>query len=1281
METEAQELNPKGEKKITKEKETEMKTIGYFSLFRYATAFEKFMLSCGIILSIVHGGMMPVFSLIFGDITSDFTPDKPAEDRRKLAAKSAFYMFLVGLGTFVSASLAMFCWSYIGKCLNIRVRKMYFKALVGQEIGWFDVENAEKMTTSYIENMAKFQGAVGKVGHVFLYSLSMTITGFAIGFYKGWWYALIVTMSFPIIMIGMMGFLYVMQIDSKVTKANYEQAGSCSEQCFGAIKTVKILNGQEHEYSIYTKFIEAARTASSKFGMIAGFSYGVFFMCVFISYGLNYWLGSVLVDREVYNGNADRSYNVSDIIAIFFSVITGAFAIGNTSPASKAIAMGKEAGYNIYQVIERQSKIPLREPNSFVPSDIRGDIDFKNVTFRYPSRPDTRVLENLSLTIPSGKKVALVGETGCGKSTTIQLIERYYDTLSGTVSIDGRDIREYNLMSLRKYIGYVGQEPVLFAMSIKENLLLAKPDATDAELYEALKQANAYGFVMKLEKKMDTYVGAGGSQLSGGQKQRISIARSILQNPKILLLDEATSALDRRNEREIQVTLDRFASNRTTVTVAHRLSTVINSDIIYVFSKGQVAEHGTHSELLAKNGAYAKLVQNQLAGMATVDPEEVEMVRRKSSEQFGLDRRESQQSPEIGVDGKVEEEEVKASDELTPEQKKELRKANKKKEQEASKRLKIYLKGNYCLLTTGCLAALACGCLMPIFAIFLADMIDVLSKFQVYKAFGVSKDSQEWKDLRTDSLMIGLYFLIMAVISLFANFFQIGIFNRLAQNITSRIRQDLYKHFLSRDMAFFDDPKNNPGELCSVLSKDCLIVNTIVSTSYGAIINGLGSFACGIVIAMIASWRLALVSLSVSPVIILTGILESSMHVTPSNDEKADSRESKTFQEVCTNMRTVGSLNANELLVEKFNEAVDKEEGKTTCSIIVVSIIYGIGQFGMFAVYALTFYAGSEFTIKYGLSFKDLFRALFAIIFAAFGAGMSQQFAGNIGAAQTAAKKIFDYLDIKNKMVMPENGVTTPIKGNIEFRNVAFTYPQRKLACFKDISFKVEPMQKVAFAGPSGGGKSTIFSLLYRFYDPDAGEIFVDGVNIKEYDITHLRNSLGMVSQEPVLFNSTIKYNIKYNRPEITDDQVVEAATVANAIKFINNDQAEGEQKIATEEGDGTGFDRKVGLKGSKLSGGQKQRVAIARTVVRKPIVYMFDESTSALDTESEKIVQDALNTISRENTTMSIAHRISTIKDSDVIFVIENGHVVEQGRFNELMQKKGHFYNLNKDK
>src|SRR3990167_9314084 len=804
-----------------KKENTPINTVGYWALYRYATTMERCLVALAFVMSCGQGALMPVFSLIFGDMTSDFGEDKTPEQRRSLASKTALNMFYVGLGTLGSAFIATLAWSYVGNQINSRVRKMYFEAIVGQEMGWFDVENASKMTTAYIENMHKFEGAVGRKNHVLIMSLSMTLAGFIIGFYKGWWYSLIVTLSFPIVMIGMIGFLIVMQKESVFTKQNYEMAGSYSEQALGAIKTVRSLNGEEHELSLYARCIETAKAASIKFGFLSGFSYGVFYAAVFISYGLNYWIGSVLVDRQVYNGNAKRDYNVTDIVTIFFSVITGAFAVGNTSPASKALAMGQEAAYTIYQLLERKSKIPLNDPNGHVPQDIEGDIEFRDVEFSYPSRPETKVLNGLSLKIPKGKKVALVGETGCGKSTTIQLVERYYDPAQGQVLIDGRDIKDYNLVSLRRFVGYVGQEPVLFAMSVRENLLMAKPTATEVELVEALKKANAWIFVQKLENKIDTYVGAGGSQLSGGQKQRIAIARSILQNPKILLLDEATSALDLRNERQIQATLDSFASQRTTLTIAHRLSTIINSDLIYVFSKGQVVESGNHQQLMAMNGFYAKLVNVQIQGtslnqgeMPDPDMPMLELGQKQAS----VDPLVAFKEEPIDHIAEVEEVIVKST-ELTAEEKKKLKQEEQKKAAQAAKRLTQYLQGNYGILILGCIFAVGVGALMPVFAIFLAKMITILSKFNIYLVQGKTRDSPEWEDNKNEALYIGMWFLIMAVIALITNFFQLGLFNMLAQKITSKIRQDLYKHFLTREQEFLDDVKNNPGELASVLAK------------------------------------------------------------------------------------------------------------------------------------------------------------------------------------------------------------------------------------------------------------------------------------------------------------------------------------------------------------------------------------------------------------------------------------------------------------------------------
>jgi len=246
---------------------------------------------------------------------------------------------------------------------------------------------------------------------------------------------------------------------------------------------------------------------------------------------------------------------------------------------------------------------------------VEGHIELQNIQFVYPARPDVVIFKNFNLTVRVGQTVAMVGQSGSGKSTIIGLIERFYDPVKGKVLIDGRDIKTLNLQSLRRHIGLVSQEPTLFAGTLSENIAYAKPDATEAEITEAAVAANAHNFISALPKGYETFAGERGLQLSGGQKQRIAIARAILKNPAILLLDEATSALDSESERVVQDALDRMMVNRTTIVVAHRLSTIAGADSIAVMQDGVILEQGSHDQLMSKgeSSAYYSLVRLQTA--------------------------------------------------------------------------------------------------------------------------------------------------------------------------------------------------------------------------------------------------------------------------------------------------------------------------------------------------------------------------------------------------------------------------------------------------------------------------------------------------------------------------------------------------------------------------------------------------------------------------------------------------------------------------------------------
>ena len=410
---------------------------------------------------------------------------------------------------------------------------------------------------------------------------------------------------FVFIFIPLSGFIISKvgkNLKAKSTKAQEENGIQISilEETLSGLKVVKGYNAENSFISKFNnslnKLLRISNSIENRNNLASPLSefLGIVTIAVLLWYGAQL----VVVEQSL------LPTTFITYIALSYTILTPAKAI---SRASYTVKIGLAAAERVFEVLETESNV-VEKPNALVKNTFDKSIKIKNVNFRYE---DENVLKNFSLDIVKGKTIALVGQSGSGKSTIANLLTRFYDVNEGTIEIDDTNIKDWNLKSLRSLMGLVTQDSILFNDTIKNNILIGKPDATDEEIIDALKVANAYEFVNDLPNGIETNIGDAGGKLSGGQKQRLSIARAVLKNPPIMILDEATSALDTESEKLVQIALENMMQNRTSIVIAHRLSTIQKADVIFVMQKGEIVEHGTHSELLAKNGTYAKLVMMQ----------------------------------------------------------------------------------------------------------------------------------------------------------------------------------------------------------------------------------------------------------------------------------------------------------------------------------------------------------------------------------------------------------------------------------------------------------------------------------------------------------------------------------------------------------------------------------------------------------------------------------------------------------------------------------------------
>ncbi|KAG7995641.1 hypothetical protein I3843_01G120600 [Carya illinoinensis] len=1182
-------------------KEESINRVPYYKLFSFADSLDYLLMFVGTVAAVGSGISMPFMTIIFGDTIDSFGGTVNTKDVVHKVSKMSLNFVYLALGSGVASFFQMACWMVTGERQAARIRSLYLKTILRQDIGFFDKEaKTGEIVGRMSGDTVLIQDALGEKVGKFIQLVATFVGGFVIAFVKGWLLALVLLSSFPPLVISAAAMSIIIGKMASQGQTAYSVAATVVEQTIGSIRTVASYTGEKEAITKYKKSLTKAYKSGVQEGLAAGLGLGAATFIMFCSYALAIWFGGKMILEKGYTGG--------DVINVLFAVLTGSVSLGQASPCMSAFAAGQAAAFKMFETINRKPKIDAYNTEGLQLDDIRGDIELRDVHFSYPARPEEQIFSGFSLSIPSGTTAALVGQSGSGKSTVINLIERFYDPQAGEVLIDNINLREFQLKWIRKKIGLVSQEPVLFTSSIKDNIAYGKDGATTEEIRAAVELANAAKFIDKLPQGLDTMVGEHGTQLSGGQKQRVAIARAILKDPRILLLDEATSALDAESERIVQEALDRIMTNRTTIIIAHRLSTVRNADMIAVIHQGKIVEKGTHSELTKEpEGPYSQLIR--LQDLSTVseqnaldDQDMLEPMNsvRNLSQQFSLLRSISQKSSEIGNSSRhsfsitfgvpttsmLETEPIESNAQaLAPSQ---------LPPEVSLCRLAYLSKPEIIVLLLGSIAAVANGVIFPVLGIVISGMI---------KTFYEPRD-----ELRKDSKFWALIFVLLGVASLLAQPSKSYFFAVAGCKLIRRIRLMCFKKVVYMEVSWFDEPEHSSGALGARLSADA-----------------------------------------------------ASMRVQPKMYEEA----SQVANDAVGSIRIVSSFCAEEKVMELYHR---KCEGPIKTGIrqgLISGVGFGLSFFLLFAVYACSFYVGARLVEDGKTTFSEVFRVFFTLTMAAVGIAQSSSLAPDASKAKSSAASIFAILDRKSKTNSSDTSGTTieNLKGDIELHHVSFRYPMRpEVQIFRDLCLAIHFGKMVALVGESGSGKSTMISLLQRFYEPDSGHITLDGIEIQRLQLKWLRQQMGLVSQEPVLFNDTIWANIAYGKEgDATDAEILAAAELANAHKFICSLQQ--------------GYNTTVGERGVQLSGGQKQRVAIARATLKAPKILLLDEATSALDAESEQVVQDALEQVMVHRTTVVVAHRLSTITGADLIVVLKDGMVVEKGKHQTLLNIKDGIY------
>jgi ATP-binding cassette subfamily B protein len=984
-------------------------------------------------------------------------------------------------------------------------------------------------------------------------------------------------------------------------------------------------------------------------------------------------------------------------VFLAFSLYVGQM-VAPVRALTSLITIGQEARASVIRVYEVIDSKPVvtEKPGAVALPPGTPDIELDHVAFGYlPSEP---VLRGLSLHVPPGETLAVVGTSGSGKSTISLLLPRFYDVRDGAIRVGGRDVRDLTLDSLRASIGLVMEDSFLFSDSIRANISYGRPGATQEQIVAAAKAAEAHEFITGLPDGYDTVIGEQGLTLSGGQRQRVSLARALITDPAILILDDATSAIDAGVEAQIHATLRKVMAGRTTLLIAHRRSTLQLADRIAVLDEGRLVDEGTHEELTARCALYRLLLsgpgedaegvdagelayhenagraalagRERAAGAVTPSLWEEDEDRTESRTAAGVAGRQLARAPSAAIGrgfgaaarggrgGSGAAGGMLAGIPPTPEL---LAKVDALPP--ANELPRVSQADSRAADPHFTLRRLLRPIALALFIGLVLDGLDAVASIAMPALVRGGVDNGVLAKAFHPIIVVSLIGLAIVCADWVINVIQTNVVGRNGERMLYTLRVKIFSQLQRLGLDFYE--REMSGRIMTRMTTDVDAMDTFLQTGLITMVNAVLTFV-GVLIALLyINLRLGLILLTIIPVLVAATLVFRAK----SRKAYTDAREKVSIvnadlQENVAGLRTAQAYRREGRNQEHFAELSAAYRRSRLRAQRMIALYFPFVQLLSTVGGALILFVAAGEVHDKTLTAGGLIAYLLYIdlLFSPV-QQLSQVFDGYNQAA-VGLRRIKDLL--RQPTSTPEAAHPRPAgrpRGQIEFRDVRFRYSRQLEDALSGVNLVVRPGETVALVGQTGAGKSTMVKLVARYYDVTSGSLLIDGTDVRELDLAGYRQQLGVVPQEPYLFPGTVRDAIAYGRPDATDAEVEAAAREVGAIEMI-----------ARLPG---GFRHEVAERGRNLAAGQRQLIALARAYLVDPAILLLDEATAALDLASEAAVNSATERLTARRTTLVVAHRLTTAARADRIIVMESGKIAEAGTHEELLERGGSYAGL----